>query len=557
MKRFLLIFCVACLLCICHAQAETAWVTQDLRVRHGTQVACLFTADQTAEVYLTTPQGQALRTLDVSMNGTSGQVLVDTSLLDVSAYCLYLVSGGQSTPLNLTVTEPFPELISCDGAETPSDPFPVTVQANLPGTVCILNGTQIIMEAKVSAGTNELSVPVRGMESGSHTVLVYLQAASGEQSEPWEIVIRVPEPEPTHPAQDQTRLSPEELTGNHCDHDVCYWTLPMDFQDEEAVWKVLTSPMTVLSGDERKQYKVRLKPDASCKDYVGEVTYASQGVHILEAGDDWTLIEAYSSSVEGSSVHVYASHFTGYVETRLLKEIPVSQEVGLVIDKLQQRLYVYQNGHLISTLLCSTGYARQDTPFHETPAGEFLAISHTGGFWSGNLFCDLAIRINDGILLHEVPCTITTEEDGTETRHYERCEYYLGEKASHGCVRIQRETGTGGVNMKWLWEHLPRSGVRAKVLIWEDSGRILVPASDDYPLYYNPDNGRQYHSDPYCPLVHTRFHPLTAFRYDELDSEPYAKLTRCPGCAPQLRQSEIETMNKKNRSHAYSSSESE
>ena len=59
MKRFLLIFCVACLLCICRAQAETAWVTQDLRVRHGTQVSCLFTADQTAEVYLTTPQGQA------------------------------------------------------------------------------------------------------------------------------------------------------------------------------------------------------------------------------------------------------------------------------------------------------------------------------------------------------------------------------------------------------------------------------------------------------------------------------------------------------------------
>ncbi|MBQ3440184.1 MAG: hypothetical protein IJG35_09420, partial [Bacteroidales bacterium] len=39
-------------------------------------------------------------------------------------------------------------------------------------------------------------------------------------------------------------------------------------------------------------------------------------------------------------------------------------------------------GHLFSTLLCSTGFPREDTPFHETPAGEFAVVSWVGGFWS-------------------------------------------------------------------------------------------------------------------------------------------------------------------------------
>ena len=46
---------------------------------------------------------------------------------------------------------------------------------------------------------------------------------------------------------------------------------------------------------------------------------------------------------------------TGYVETKLLKEIRPNQEMGLVVDKLTQRLYVFLEGKLYSTLLVSTG----------------------------------------------------------------------------------------------------------------------------------------------------------------------------------------------------------
>jgi len=102
-----------------------------------------------------------------------------------------------------------------------------------------------------------------------------------------------------------------------------------------------------------------------------------------------------------------------------------------------------------------------------------------------------------------------------------------------------------GVNAKWLWDNLSRNPP-TKVIIWDEVGRTLLPADDDYPLYYNPRNGRQYHAVADCPLVNEKFWPLTAFSYGELDESPYSKLTACPGCCPQLRREDIETVNKKN-----------
>ena len=318
--------------------------------------------------------------------------------------------------------------------------------------------------------------------------------------------------------------------------------------DEAAIWAVLTQPVTVLEGSEREQVKIRREPSESCTDYVGEVTGTSQAVHVLKQEGEWTLVEAYSSSVEGSKVAFWVLPFQGWVKTSLLRERKVDQHVGVVVDKLQQRLYIFRDGHLFSTLLCSTGYPTKDAPFNETPAGEYLAVSWAGGFWSGSLYCDRGIRINDGILLHEVPCLIETDEDGNElSRDYDRCERYLGEKASHGCIRIQRLESPEGANARWLWDYLSRdSDARTKVIIWDDAGRVLGYPDDQVTLYYNPDGGKYYHSSPRCLSVKKKYWPLTAFPYGELDSDPYAKLTPCAACAPQLRREAIDEVNRKN-----------
>ena len=348
------------------------------------------------------------------------------------------------------------------------------------------------------------------------------------------------------PAHDLVYRTPNEDSEVLCDHDFCFWQMSEGEMDDDVVWQVLTQPLTVLEGKQRDQVSVRARPEKDCEDFVGVVTCASQGVHVLRQEGDWTLIEAYSSAEEGSRVKVWATRFQGWVESKLLKELPVDQEYGLVIDKLQQRLYVYKEGHLYATLLCSTGFPREDTPFNETPAGEFAIVSWVGAFWAGSLYCDKALRINSGIMLHEVPCLITVDEaTGAEKRDYTRCERYLGEKASHGCIRIQKEKTPEGVNAEWLWNKLSRKPV-TKVIIWDEIGRQLGYPDEDYPLYYNPRGGKNYHSSPNCLLVKEKYRPLREFTWGELDEEPYAKLTPCPGCAPQLRREGIDTVNEKN-----------
>ena len=343
--------------------------------------------------------------------------------------------------------------------------------------------------------------------------------------------------------------TPNEHSAVKCDHDVCFWKMEMGHMDEEAIWKVLTQPVTVLTGKQREQVRVLARPDADCKDYVGVVTCASQAVHVLERGDTWTLIEAYSSSEEGSAIKVFAEQFQGYVRTDRLKEEEVDQTYGIVIDKLQQRLYVFKEGKLFTTMLCSTGFAKnKEHLFHETPAGEFLMVSWVGGFQAETLWCAYGIRINSGILVHEVPSREETDRNGQTFTSYARCERYLGEKASHGCIRVQRQLTPEGVNAKWLWDNLHRKPY-TKVIIWDDLDRELTYPSDDLLLYYNPKGGTNYHSQPTCSLVKDKYEPMTSFTYGELDEKPYSKLSPCPGCAPQGRREKIDELNEKSRKH--------
>ena len=107
-------------------------------------------------------------------------------------------------------------------------------------------------------------------------------------------------PDATLLARDKQWHTPAEGSPYKCNHEVCYWTTPMGYTDEAAVWEMLIQPITVLDANQRHQVKIRKEPDKDCTEYTGEVTGASQGVHVLERGEEWSLIEAYSSSPEGS-----------------------------------------------------------------------------------------------------------------------------------------------------------------------------------------------------------------------------------------------------------------
>ena len=336
--------------------------------------------------------------------------------------------------------------------------------------------------------------------------------------------------------------SPYADTGSRGD----YWTLPMDITDEEAVWDMLISPVTVVDNGkknaETEQIYLYGEPDENSMP-VGVVTCLSQAVRVIEnAGNGWTLVECYSSSFAGTSVPAWNVLVQGYVRTSWLKTVKPDQTWGIVIDKLTQRLYIFMEGKLYSTLVVSTGKVvwngEKYQPYNETRSGEFLLKSKVGGFKSDNMFCDKAIRFNKGDLLHEVPSV--TYRDGS--KDYSTCEAKLGTKASHGCIRVQRKRTPEGVNMSWIWNKVSGNKSNVKLVIWEDwQGRQIAYPSDDLTLYYNPKGGSYYHSEETCYSA-TNI-TLTPFNYGELENAPFNKLKYCPFCAPAMRKAAIDEIN--------------
>jgi hypothetical protein len=97
--------------------------------------------------------------------------------------------------------------------------------------------------------------------------------------------------------------------------------------------------------------------------------------------------------------------------------------------------------------------------------------------------------------------------------------------------------------MRWLWNE--RAGlINARIVIWEDwMGRSIPVPEAETTLYYNPENGSNYHDSPTCYGVSDKFEPMTAFTYGELESDTYKKLKVCIYCNPPLRETVLAEIN--------------
>ena len=337
-----------------------------------------------------------------------------------------------------------------------------------------------------------------------------------------------------------------------------YWTMQLgDLHDEQAIWDIMMQPIMVLDDHKhsaKETYKLRKTPDASTarSNIVGEVTYRSQGVHVVEQLDSgWSLVEVYNTSYgdkyfkdgKRAGYGKTAELIKGYVKTDVLAQVEPKKDYALLIDKYTQTMYIFSEGKIIGTLLVSTGKVNASQPWNETPAGEFMIVSWTGGFWAGNLYCDMGLLLNNGCLIHEVPALVKDQESGF--KDYSTTTPYLGQKASHGCIRVQRAKNENGQNMEWLWNHLP---INTKVIIWDDATRYTNYPDDSLTLYYNQIGGNRYHLNQYCYSVNKRYHPLTAFAYGELTEDPYKDLVPCQSCTPPERP---ETILKQNLANGY------
>ena len=338
--------------------------------------------------------------------------------------------------------------------------------------------------------------------------------------------------------------------------DDSYWDTPMNLDDEEAIWKMLTLPITVADIDMNKQMVIYSQPDESSEG-IGMLTGQSQGVHVLETLDNgWTKIETYSTSFHDSKVKNFNAFVTGYVPTKKLKTVEVNQNYGIVIDKLTQRLYLFKDGHLETSLAVSTGKynpsAKKQQPYNETRSGEYLIIyTKTGALIDdeSGMVCNYALKFNAADYIHEVP----HRKNGDGSRNYRGFEEILGTRASHGCIRVQARQNRAGYSMSVLSNLIKKRKDKncVKLVIWEDyQGRQVKIPDDSTPLYYNPKGGSMYHAESECVNIKKRYLPLTAFTYGQLEEEPFRKLKACPYCVPSPRKEFLEEIN---RSHVNTS----
>ncbi len=329
-----------------------------------------------------------------------------------------------------------------------------------------------------------------------------------------------------------------------------FWDMNPDEYDltdpdhQQAIWDLMMQPITVMDVGQTEHVYPTFTPGANRKPYeqncAGELHGQSQGVHVLEEdtdGDGYVLIEAYSN--DGTKTDntymesLNAKKIQGYVKKSILFEVKPSSKYALLVDKLRQKLYIFEAGAIIGELDVSTGLNNAKQPYNESPAGEYITVSKVGNFEAGSgTIGRFAIRINGGTLLHEV--LHDTAKDGT--RIYTAYEPQLGMKASHGCIRIQRKANAQGQNMQWLWNNLEN---KTKVFIWDDQGRQMyepeLPDSN-LQLYRNPNGGSNYHLDANCSGVKSQYLPLTGdFTYGDLEKDEFKKLTPCASCGAPVR----------------------
>jgi len=573
--RFVLLFALLFILLIPFAHAQEPGFTYVPDVLHpgkAERISFCVANDTAVTLELHDASGATVHTLRNNMSVSAGVINLSFNGCDLKGtafpegeYQLYLYSENSMFIADLTIGRAAPQIthVSASSQEIRvGSAWDMSVFCSMPGTLTaeLKNGSETVLtlySGKANQGENRIywDGTVNGAPASPASYGVYLTLCddTGFSANPRTISLSVtlpptptPVPTPTPKPVIRPSLSEKETIPGD------YWTMEMGNYDWKAIWEVMVADITVISGrDQRETYKLRKEPDDSAKrdNIVGEVVFESQGVRILDTLDSgWSYVETYNasygpdnnSSIRGGRGYGETDELIrGYVKTDLLKTVTPRTEYGLLIDKYTQKLYILTKDGLFTTLLISTGFPTKEQPWNETVSGEYFLCSKVGDFPAGNLTCGYGMRIAGGCLLHEVPYIFNEKY---EIKDYSYTEKYLGEKASHGCVRVQRKKNSENINMLWIWNNVP---LKTKVLIWDDSSRPMEYPDDNMMLYFNPNGGKYYHDDQRCSSIKDRYLPLKGeFTYAELDSADNKRFTPCPYCDPPIRKAEIDEINR-------------
>ena len=230
--------------------------------------------------------------------------------------------------------------------------------------------------------------------------------------------------------------------------------VPERGMSEEEIWAIMMKPSVVIddNGSSRRfgLYKVpktgtRTESTLRC---------ALQGLEVLDTDDTWAHVRAWR--------HEDGKQVEGYYLLKKLTVYSPSPHYGVLIDKREQTLTLYHDGHAVGSVPVSTGLVTPGNSYRETPAGAFLTDVHNGSSFAQDGYrYEYQLRYDGGNFIHGVGYVRESR-----VRDYSNNQKLLGQKASHGCVRVSVTLQEGcAFNMYWLWAHLP---YHTRVIILDD-----------------------------------------------------------------------------------------
>ena len=230
--------------------------------------------------------------------------------------------------------------------------------------------------------------------------------------------------------------------------------VPERGMSEEEIWEIMMKPSVVIDDNGAfRRFNLYSTPKAN-KQTEGTLRCALQGLEVLDTDGTWAHVRAWR--------HEDGKQAEGYILRKRLTVYRPSEHYGILIDKREQTLTLYQDGHAVGSVPVSTGLATPGNAYRETPAGAFLTDVHTGAsFAQEGCRYEYPLRYDGGNYIHGIGYSRTSR-----VRDYSAHRNVLGQKASHGCTRVSVTLQEGcKFNMYWLWAHLP---YHTRVIILDD-----------------------------------------------------------------------------------------
>ncbi|NLZ54620.1 MAG: L,D-transpeptidase [Thermoanaerobacteraceae bacterium] len=192
--------------------------------------------------------------------------------------------------------------------------------------------------------------------------------------------------------------------------------------------------MTVLDVSETTPVSIKELPSDDSKS-IGIVYGSLMHVDVIQ-----NLKNGYSeiSSWDYASMNA----IKGFVPTKFLKTIELDEKYGIIVELRRQKVYIYENDSVIKTFLCSSGL---DENNYYTPKGLYRIGSRGDSFFSPKYGQGAYhwVRFSNNYLFHSVPFDENQniiEEEAAK----------LGQKASHGCIRLSMDDAL------WLYNNIPQ-----------------------------------------------------------------------------------------------------